>query len=452
MFDLPISVLQQLKIDSTSIGDSKTQDLDDEGEFLSVLSQEIEIVDPKEGNIVAVAEDLEVNLTTTEVNADAMKMLNIEVAKDLEAEEIVTIIAENDEQLTEHEEVDPLTQNEFMPKQIVATNTKETNVKNESIDSNVLLAVNDDQSDSEQKQSLSCDIENNNEGGGFDFRDEDHSKHVINVVSTSINFAEEVKETIDDSSAIELVANDVSLARESLIDLKPNESNESLTTDIDNDLPKFIASFDNQLEQVTEEELHPQEDLQTVAKVDNTNSDIKINAASNIETREVTVTSEQESFNGNIINEQNNEYNIEANIEDKDWSPEVAGKLALMKTNGINKASLKLNPPELGKLEISLEMNDDNLNIVFSSKNSQVRETIDISTNKLQQMFTKDEVSSVNITVNSQAGNDAGRESSQQEQQRTLGDIGKLNQAEDEVETVVNVVEKKNNSMVDYYA
>lgn len=69
------------------------------------------------------------------------------------------------------------------------------------------------------------------------------------------------------------------------------------------------------------------------------------------------------------------------------WDNEVADKLVWMVGRQEQRAELVLNPPQLGRIEISLSVNNDQTNALLVSANPAVRETLESSLPRLREML-----------------------------------------------------------------
>ena len=69
------------------------------------------------------------------------------------------------------------------------------------------------------------------------------------------------------------------------------------------------------------------------------------------------------------------------------WHDEVGQKLTWMVGNSRQQADLVLNPPQLGRVEVSLTMNGDQASAIFTSSNPAVREALENSLHRLREVL-----------------------------------------------------------------
>jgi flagellar hook-length control protein FliK len=87
------------------------------------------------------------------------------------------------------------------------------------------------------------------------------------------------------------------------------------------------------------------------------------------------------------------------------WANEMGDKMSWMASGQISKAELVLNPPHMGRIEVSLSINGDQATAQFVSANPQVRETIEASLPRLREVLADAGVSLGQTFVGSEAQN-----------------------------------------------
>jgi flagellar hook-length control protein FliK len=92
------------------------------------------------------------------------------------------------------------------------------------------------------------------------------------------------------------------------------------------------------------------------------------------------------------------------------WHDEVGQKLTWMVGNNRQQADLVLNPPQFGRVEVSLTMNGDQATAIFTSSNPAVREALEGSMHRLREVLADAGVS----LGQAQVGSESPRQSSRQ--------------------------------------
>ena len=133
-----------------------------------------------------------------------------------------------------------------------------------------------------------------------------------------------------------------------------------------------------------------------------------------------------------------------------DWSKAMGKQIVWMANQNIKAAEIRLNPANLGPVEVRLEINDDQINVALSSRHANVREAMEMTMPKLREMLENDglNLSDSNISHQSFA--------EQREQQAESQRMDKVNQhlphIEQESVTDDVVMQKMTStSMVDYF-
>jgi len=87
------------------------------------------------------------------------------------------------------------------------------------------------------------------------------------------------------------------------------------------------------------------------------------------------------------------------------WANEVGDKMTWMASSQLSKAELVLNPPDLGRIEVSLTIKGDQATAQFVSANPQVRETLEASIPRLREALADAGVNLGQTHVGSEAQN-----------------------------------------------
>lgn len=104
-------------------------------------------------------------------------------------------------------------------------------------------------------------------------------------------------------------------------------------------------------------------------------------------------------------------------MRDQSWSVDFAQKIVWLATSDKQSAQLTLNPPHMGPIEISLNLDKVNASASFVSANADVRDAIETALPRLREMFASAgiELGQTNVSAESfrqQPGNGEGQRSS----------------------------------------
>lgn len=78
---------------------------------------------------------------------------------------------------------------------------------------------------------------------------------------------------------------------------------------------------------------------------------------------------------------------VETGFGQSGWHQEMGEKLSWMVGNGRQQADLVLNPPQLGRIEVTMVIEGDNVSATFASANATVREVLENSMSRLREVL-----------------------------------------------------------------
>ena len=94
---------------------------------------------------------------------------------------------------------------------------------------------------------------------------------------------------------------------------------------------------------------------------------------------------------------------IAPQVGSPNWDQAVGQKINWMVSGGQSSASLTLNPPELGPMQVTLSMNNQHVNATFVSHQPEVRAALENAIPKLREMMEQSGIQLGQCNVNSQA-------------------------------------------------
>jgi flagellar hook-length control protein FliK len=84
---------------------------------------------------------------------------------------------------------------------------------------------------------------------------------------------------------------------------------------------------------------------------------------------------------------QNTSHRLDTPLRDASWPGDFAQKVVWLTSNDQKFAQITLNPPQMGPIEISLNINKDSASAYFVSPNAEVREAIETALPRLREML-----------------------------------------------------------------
>lgn len=83
----------------------------------------------------------------------------------------------------------------------------------------------------------------------------------------------------------------------------------------------------------------------------------------------------------------------------KEWGEGLSNRISWMLGQNVQQATLRINPPHLGPIEIRVAVHNDQTNVMFSAQHSAVREAIESAIPRLREMFSENNMQLVNVDV-----------------------------------------------------
>ncbi|EZP30632.1 flagellar hook-length control protein FliK [Pseudomonas sp. RIT288] len=145
------------------------------------------------------------------------------------------------------------------------------------------------------------------------------------------------------------------------------------------------------------------------------------------------------------------------------WTEEIVNRVMYLSSANLKAADIQLQPAELGRLDIRVNMvPDQQTQVTFMSAHPSVREELDGQMHRLRDMFTQQGMGQVDVNVSDQSRGWQGQQGQEQAQQgqsgRTSAAGGRLDSAEEELtpaavaEAAAQATSVIGSSAVDYYA
>ena len=134
------------------------------------------------------------------------------------------------------------------------------------------------------------------------------------------------------------------------------------------------------------------------------------------------------------------------NLGQNAWETSLSSRLQMMVGQNIQTAEIRLDPPELGSLDIKIKVANDVASVNITSANSQVREALETAVPKLREMFEESGLSLGDVNV---------RQESFAEQQNTEEEQGRFSHGveSDQVDEQSIITRKiVNDNLLDIYA
>lgn len=90
---------------------------------------------------------------------------------------------------------------------------------------------------------------------------------------------------------------------------------------------------------------------------------------------------------------------LSAPFNQQGWSEELGQRIRWMVGNNLQAATLKINPPQLGPINIRINMQNDQMTIMFTAQHALVREALEDSVPRLRELMNEKGFDSVNVNI-----------------------------------------------------
>lgn len=137
------------------------------------------------------------------------------------------------------------------------------------------------------------------------------------------------------------------------------------------------------------------------------------------------------------------------NIRQEQVSDEVAERINMMMAKNLKHVDIRLDPPEMGRMHIRLNMGADSAGVQFTVSNQQARDAIEQSLPRLREMFAQQGIQLADTSVQQQSSGDSSQYGYQKEES-SRQDSGFSEASSEEHEVSVQV--SKPNDGISFYA
>jgi flagellar hook-length control protein FliK len=147
---------------------------------------------------------------------------------------------------------------------------------------------------------------------------------------------------------------------------------------------------------------------------------------------------------------------IQPSLQSKAWNQVLSSRVVWMATEGLQQAALKLNPANLGPVEVRLRVQNEQVNVTFIAQNPATRDALEQALPRLRESFVENGMALTHADVSDQASQQAREDETQKNnsdnQGSQNGDITTVSTAEQNSDKTVTNVEQNNEAGVNVYA
>lgn len=87
------------------------------------------------------------------------------------------------------------------------------------------------------------------------------------------------------------------------------------------------------------------------------------------------------------------------------WGENLARQLSTLMARNLDSAQIQLDPPELGPLQVKIQVHNDQVSLHFITAHGVVKDALEASSARLQEMFQEEGMELANLDVSDQSNN-----------------------------------------------
>ncbi|MBN2701783.1 MAG: flagellar hook-length control protein FliK, partial [Methylothermaceae bacterium] len=103
-------------------------------------------------------------------------------------------------------------------------------------------------------------------------------------------------------------------------------------------------------------------------------------------------------------------------LDHPEWADELGQRLIWMRGKSVQAAEMRLNPPQLGPVEVRVQVHEDQTSVQFASSHAAVREAIESALPRLRELFNTQHLQLDHVEVAAQSFEDRNPSQTRQEQ------------------------------------
>ncbi|MNZ24167.1 Flagellar hook-length control protein [compost metagenome] len=138
------------------------------------------------------------------------------------------------------------------------------------------------------------------------------------------------------------------------------------------------------------------------------------------------------------------------------WSEAVVDRVMWLSSQSLKSAEIQLDPQELGRLEVRVNMTQDQTQVTFASPNANVRDALEGQMHRLRELFAQQGMNQLDVNVSDQSLNRGWQGQDTDGERRSAGGRGDFGTAGEEEVSVshseIRPASAGGRGLVDYYA
>ena len=149
-----------------------------------------------------------------------------------------------------------------------------------------------------------------------------------------------------------------------------------------------------------------------------------VQSSSNHNQREQMIQNKVLAENQAPLEKSNSQFKLDVPPQSPQWSEQIARRITIMSNDQIQSARIQLDPPELGLLEIKIKVQQDQVNVAFSSSHQVVRDALESQAPRLKELMEQQgvDLTDVDVSDHTQQQMASGQEQGDGEMSQSSGE------------------------------
>jgi len=143
---------------------------------------------------------------------------------------------------------------------------------------------------------------------------------------------------------------------------------------------------------------------------------------------------------------------LEFGQDRREWTPALGARLMTMVADDVQQARIQLDPPELGSLEIKLQISQDQASVQVTAQNHQVKDVLDSGARALRDALAAEGIELSEFSVGTGPDTGAGQSGDGDSGDSFAGDGGDGSQPDDESAQTVALTKRAPDALLDTFA
>lgn len=147
-----------------------------------------------------------------------------------------------------------------------------------------------------------------------------------------------------------------------------------------------------------------------------------------------------------------NQQNVNAPLRDSSWPQQFGERIVWLAKNDQQTAQININPPQLGPVQITINLSGDQASLAFASPHSEVRQAIESALPQLKELLSSAGINLGQANVGANLSQNPGNHSNSADENRLANETAILRANDNATSTSASAVLQRGRGLVDLFA